>query len=258
VLFAQALFLITPSSLSAAILRSPGNVLVRKSSSGPQLILLDHGLYRQLDSKLRLEYCELWRAIVLSDTTGIKRSASRLGIKSKWMDRKFPGSDFSHTIVAAMLTAREWETVAKSSDLGRFDAFRAKAKKEQRESLSKNVSSYLGAIVDVLETCPRDLLLILKANDALRSASNNLGARSVDNFLVTALTCLRVLLTESSVSKFKSESDSASKRNRRSSEDTLDDCTSWFRRARRTWNLVIAFARVKFYIFWVDTFSAAP
>jgi aarF domain-containing kinase len=50
----------------------PANVLVRplpSSSSrkegglrAPQLVLLDHGLYRQLDPEFVRDYCILWRA----------------------------------------------------------------------------------------------------------------------------------------------------------------------------------------------------
>ena len=38
----------------------------------PQLVLLDHGLYRELDDTFRLEYCRLWRSLVLGDIEGIK------------------------------------------------------------------------------------------------------------------------------------------------------------------------------------------
>lgn len=45
----------------------PANVLVRPSSAWfgfrnrPQLVLLDHGLYRSLDAEFTREYCSLWR-----------------------------------------------------------------------------------------------------------------------------------------------------------------------------------------------------
>ena len=33
----------------------------------PQLVLLDHGLYKQLPDALRLEYAGLWQALVFGD-----------------------------------------------------------------------------------------------------------------------------------------------------------------------------------------------
>lgn len=50
--------------------------LVRKGPSGAvQLVLLDHGLYRQIDDDFRREYAALWRALILADKQGIKRHA---------------------------------------------------------------------------------------------------------------------------------------------------------------------------------------
>lgn len=51
--------------------------LVRRdpSGSGSQLVLLDHGLYRQIDDAFRREYAALWRALILADKQGIKRHA---------------------------------------------------------------------------------------------------------------------------------------------------------------------------------------
>ncbi len=45
----------------------PGNFFVRKlDKSGQwQLVILDHGLYRQLSEETRIEYCKLWRELVL-------------------------------------------------------------------------------------------------------------------------------------------------------------------------------------------------
>lgn len=45
------------------------NVLVRahpyRGSRHPQVVLLDHGLYRQLEEGFRVDYCRLWQGIVL-------------------------------------------------------------------------------------------------------------------------------------------------------------------------------------------------
>ena len=41
-----------------------GNVLVRPlkpGSSRPQIVLLDHGLYKTLDDEFRIKYAEMWR-----------------------------------------------------------------------------------------------------------------------------------------------------------------------------------------------------
>uniref|UniRef100_A0A0A9BUQ2 ABC1 atypical kinase-like domain-containing protein n=1 Tax=Arundo donax TaxID=35708 RepID=A0A0A9BUQ2_ARUDO len=47
----------------------PGNILVSPQGHGKfSLVLLDHGIYRELDQKFRLDYCQLWKALILLDT----------------------------------------------------------------------------------------------------------------------------------------------------------------------------------------------
>ncbi|KAM6125775.1 LOW QUALITY PROTEIN: putative aarF domain-containing protein kinase 5 [Pterocles gutturalis] len=60
----------------------PGNVLVRRGPDGKaQLVLLDHGLYETLSDRYRAALCQLWRAIVLRDDSGMRRSAAELGVR---------------------------------------------------------------------------------------------------------------------------------------------------------------------------------
>lgn len=53
------------------------NVLVRphprakKGSGRPQLVLLDHGLYRELTEQFRVDHCRLWKAMVFKDVPGM-------------------------------------------------------------------------------------------------------------------------------------------------------------------------------------------
>ena len=44
----------------------PGNLLVRKSKQTGelQLVLLDHGVYVELEENTRLSYVELWRSVL--------------------------------------------------------------------------------------------------------------------------------------------------------------------------------------------------
>lgn len=43
---------------------------VQGSRAGWQLVLLDHGLYRKLDDKFRLEYAGLWRSLIFAGLCG--------------------------------------------------------------------------------------------------------------------------------------------------------------------------------------------
>lgn len=42
-----------------------GNLFIRKNESGQtQVILLDHGLYKEMNNHTRISYAHLWRAII--------------------------------------------------------------------------------------------------------------------------------------------------------------------------------------------------
>lgn len=58
----------------------PANLMVRKQNGGPFLVLLDHGLYKQLDDDFRIQYAYLWRSLMMADVKGIKESCKSLGV----------------------------------------------------------------------------------------------------------------------------------------------------------------------------------
>lgn len=62
-----------------------GNIFVRrnpdpKARDREQLVLLDHGLYRELDDGFRKTYCDLWRAMLLRDAALLDDCGARLNV----------------------------------------------------------------------------------------------------------------------------------------------------------------------------------
>eukprot|EP01048_Picozoa_sp_COSAG05_P006487 COSAG05_NODE_421_length_9965_cov_60.769207_12_plen_90_part_00 len=51
-----------------------------------QLVLLDHGLYRDVPDTVRLNYCRLWKGIVLGDAAEVQRASDALGVVSPHME----------------------------------------------------------------------------------------------------------------------------------------------------------------------------
>ena len=44
----------------------PGNMFVRKNDHGElELVLLDHGIYAELDDNVRINYAGLWRGMLV-------------------------------------------------------------------------------------------------------------------------------------------------------------------------------------------------
>ena len=64
-----------------------------------QLVLLDHGLYKQLPDDFRLDYAGLWRALILADEPEIRRHCVAMNAGG------------AVQLFTMMLTQRPWEQV---------------------------------------------------------------------------------------------------------------------------------------------------
>ncbi|CAI7779639.1 unnamed protein product [Closterium sp. NIES-53] len=158
------------SFLSSLPSLSPGYV-------EPEVVLLDHGLYRQLPDSLRLNYAHLWKALVLADARGIMQYSIALGA----------GADL-YAIFAATLTLRSWENIVEASSDHLFIPDTA----EEKKHLQKSAAAYFNDITRLLARLPRVLLLLLKTNDCLRSLDTALGT-PVNTFMITARECTQAI-----------------------------------------------------------------
>ena len=150
----------------------PGNLLVRPNlkTGRPQLVLLDHGLYRELDRDFCFHYAQLWKSLFLADLSGIQKACFQLGV-----DQAYP-------LFAAVLTARPFDelierskqpslslpttkTQPSSTTTGGPDASSHRADHAIMRGYAQN---YMGQIFDLLGSLPRQMLLLLKLNDCLR------------------------------------------------------------------------------------------
>ncbi|KAJ3141538.1 putative aarF domain-containing protein kinase 1 [Geranomyces variabilis] len=176
----------------------PGNVFVRPRArpllsyipflsaflSNPhnfQIVLLDHGLYRQLKPSFRLDYAHLWSAILAGDEAGILDYSYRLftadpkeedGETTTSTAITRDGIDY-HRLFASMLTGRSWDVISDRSGQGL-----AQVRTEAEMGVIKKKAAtgrFFVAIADILAKLPRELLLLLKTNDLLRAVDESLG-----------------------------------------------------------------------------------
>lgn len=151
----------------------PGNLLVRRRKddpSKPLLVLLDHGLYRELDSSFRLQYATLWHGIVRGDADEIRKSALGMGVDEKDVE-----------LFTSMLTTRSWNDVvsvhtAGTKHVNRLSSdggFASAVDRKRVQSFARERAPDIGR---VLSRVPRPLLLLLKTNDCLRGVDRRLGA----------------------------------------------------------------------------------
>ncbi|KAI9017405.1 ABC1 family-domain-containing protein, partial [Gaertneriomyces semiglobifer] len=152
----------------------PGNVFVRPRSrpflsyililrsfvpnpTNFEIVLLDHGLYRQLTPTFRLDYAHLWAAILAGDENGIFDYSYRLFTSSEESRHRTGG-------IAQARSQREFQVIRQKASTGRF----------------------FFAIADILAKLPRELLLLLKTHDLLRSVDSALEVShgdSIDHML---------------------------------------------------------------------------
>jgi len=160
----------------------PGNILVRRAPHSkktiPQIVLLDHGLYRKLDEEVRLNYCKLWKALVTGNAADVEIYGRKLG-----------AGDYTRYL-AMMLTFRP--------SIGRLDQV-TKMEREDIRKLAVEIWEKGGAMEDIsslLESLPRDLLLVLRNNDLIMSINKELGF-PVNRFLIAARAAIRgVIISE--------------------------------------------------------------
>ncbi|XP_060079733.1 aarF domain-containing protein kinase 1-like [Ylistrum balloti] len=156
----------------------PGNVLVKKTETGVDIILLDHGLYQSLTDDFRLHYCKMWMAMINADVEGIKEHATALNAGDLY------------GLFACMLSARSWSSI--TSGMGN-----TKITREETDEIKSYAAALLIQISDLLNRVPRQLLLILKTNDVLRGIETSLETRAnATSFINMSRCCVRALTAD--------------------------------------------------------------
>ena len=133
-----------------------GNIAIRKNDKGRKfnfdIILYDHGLYRDIPKQLRRDYAKLWLAVIEADEKNMRIYAKKVaGIT----DAQFP-------LFASAITGRDYNVVTKSVVTSRSD--------QEKEVMANSLDGdLLQQLVHLLGSIPSIILLILKTNDLSKS-----------------------------------------------------------------------------------------
>jgi predicted unusual protein kinase regulating ubiquinone biosynthesis (AarF/ABC1/UbiB family) len=133
-----------------------GNIAIKhnpnkKGKANFDVVLYDHGLYRDIPLHLRRSYAHLWLAVLDADENGMRRYAYEVaGIG----EEHFP-------LFASAITGRDY-TVLAQKDGGVTTSRTNEEKKVIGDALGEGM---LESLIELLGKVPRVILLILKTND---------------------------------------------------------------------------------------------
>lgn len=163
-----------------------GNIAIRKSPTRRgrhnfDIILYDHGLYRDISKQLRRDYAKLWLAVIDADDAGMRKYSRAV---ANINDEQFP-------LFASAITGRDYTAVTNSVVSSRTDSEKEMISGAMGEGLLQQLVQLLGQV-------PRIILLILKTNDLTRSLDENLHTRQgpVRTFMILARYCSRTVFQE--------------------------------------------------------------
>ena len=145
-----------------------GNIAIRKNNARRKpnfdIILYDHGLYREIPKQLRRNYAKLWLAVIDADEKNMRKYSYEVaGIT----DDQFP-------LFASAITGRDYTVVANSVVSSRSDAEKEVISGAMGEGMLQQVKLTMfscaivltrNELVQMLGKVPRIILLILKTND---------------------------------------------------------------------------------------------
>ncbi|ETW80424.1 hypothetical protein HETIRDRAFT_320637 [Heterobasidion irregulare TC 32-1] len=183
----------------------PGNLLIRprpsisKSPYNFEIVLLDHGLYFDLDTALRINYSKLWLSLIAPSSPDV------IADRRKYAELVGNIGPDLYPVFEAALTGRA--TMADSPDaepdeVEKQSFFRRASSmlelmpqtEEEMEAIRNAVITREGlllSVFNVLRRVPRRVLMVFKLNDLTRSLDHALATThsKIRVFIITAKYC---------------------------------------------------------------------
>ena len=167
-----------------------GNIAIRPVDVKPgpwsrrnfEIILYDHGLYRDVPTELRRSYAHFWLALLDKNEVEMRKYAKEFAHIS----------DSQFQLFAAAITGRDFDNAVNNIVSKRSQA--------EIENMARSIAhdGLLSQIMVLLHSMPRIVLLILKTNDLTRYIDEKLDSPlGVERtFLIMASYCARTVYEE--------------------------------------------------------------
>lgn len=166
-----------------------GNLAIRavapRNGHNFEIVLYDHGLYRQIPLQMKRDYSHFWLLVLDGDVAKMRKYTARIADIQD--DQQF-------RIFASAITGRDPEVALN------YDISRARTSEEMAnmQNLLRAGDGVLEDLMYILSSMPRVVLLILKTNDLTRNLdeklNNPLGPERT--FLILASYCARAVYEE--------------------------------------------------------------
>lgn len=147
-----------------------------------EIILYDHGLYRDVPTPIRRSYARFWLAVIDKDVPAMRKYSKEFaGIT----DEQFP-------LFSAAITGRDFENAVNNV------VSKRSADEIQRMTHAVAHEGLLSDVMRLLHKLPRVVLLILKTNDLTRYLDEKLASPlgPERTFLIMATYCARTVYEE--------------------------------------------------------------
>lgn len=171
----------------------------RRRKDNFEIILYDHGLYRDIPTHLRRSYAKLWLAVIDGNESKMRRYAGEVAGVT---DEQFP-------LFASAITGRDYIALRKGVAVPRGEDEKKQISQGSSPPLPEGrkkanahcvamTQGLLAQLVQLLANVPSVILLILKTNDLTRSLDENLqtGRGPERTFLILARYCSRAIYEE--------------------------------------------------------------
>ncbi len=162
-----------------------GNIFVRPNPNNPkrtQVVILDHGLYRELDDEFRTNYAKLWKALILKDNKVVKEYCQKYGIDD-------------YELYGAIVLMRSYNT----AEIGMISHHTM----EEAQQFMDQYFEHIGdSVLNILNKMPHEMLLVMRTNSILRALNHELGV-PVNRHIINARVAAQSLEQESGWKYFK-------------------------------------------------------
>lgn len=160
----------------------PGNMLVRvrpNTTGAPQVVLLDHGLYRQFEPGFRERFCDMWLAMLYQNKAQLRKVCAEFKINEVHM-----------AVLPVIFIHR---AIDASSNLGErmSDADRKRLLKVFKGTQYDSHFGTVGWFTELLKGIPRDMIFIMRTLNLVRALNLELGGTSRERFFMQSEFAIR-------------------------------------------------------------------